>query len=770
MIKLENSRISIAIYEEAASFSLMNKEDGLEMGPVSVDLSLSTHGAFCSGGLLTLRRSEPLHDAKREGQGLRLEYDGDGGAWALELELFLSAQSPFLLQRMRLRNFGAEELFIDRLTMARTRLPECLKGAEACFYANGWQSWSPSGTYGADESQLRSRLGVFTHPMIYNPGTPITQRSGHFSADMFALLGNRRSRRGLLCGFLSQKHQFGSIEADLKGERAFLQVWAGADGVRLRAGQSLETDWLGWQAVSLDDSHPFESYFDAVALENDVKQRANTPVGWCSWYYYFQKISAMELRKNLAEISELREELPLELLQLDDGYQQDVGSWLKHNDKFPGGTAPLAHEIREAGLQPGLWMAPFIVERKSRLVQEHPEWLLRGVQGRGRANSGFVWNNLGYALDLTLDAVRAYVHEVVHTAVYDWGFSYLKLDFLYAACVRGSYHDQSLTRAQVLRMGLELIRDAAGEETILSGCGCPLGPALGLMDTMRISCDVAPNWLPKMAPITPFIRQEPNFPSTRNALRNILNRTAMDPAWWVNDPDCLMIREDSDLSLDEIRALATAISLSGGALLFSDDFSRLGAEPLRMAKALLPVLPPGVSVPDLFDTDFPSRMLKRLSGAEGDWTLLALFNWENEAQELEVRAEDLGFERGQQLIAREFWSGELFCFQDILKLALKPHGVALLAIRDVKNQTRYLGSNLHISGGMELEAWEESAGGLHFTLKANASTDAYCDLHIPWEPAQFRGEQGALQALAMGHGLWRLPVNGTDRLHFEVLR
>ncbi len=46
---------------------------------------------------------------------------------------------------------------------------------------------------------------------------------------------------------------------------------------------------------------------------------------------------------------------------------------------------------------------------------------------------------------------------------------------------------------------------------------------------------------------------------------------------WLNDPDCLMLRQrETSLNRNERGALAAAIAVSGGMLLLSDDMSLLG--------------------------------------------------------------------------------------------------------------------------------------------------------------------------------------------------
>ena len=46
--------------------------------------------------------------------------------------------------------------------------------------------------------------------------------------------------------------------------------------------------------------------------------------------------------------------------------------------------------------------------------------------------------------------------------------------------------------APAYRSGIELIREAIGEDAYLLGCGAPLLPSSGLFDAMRVSPDTAP--------------------------------------------------------------------------------------------------------------------------------------------------------------------------------------------------------------------------------------------------------------------------------------
>lgn len=160
--------------------------------------------------------------------------------------------------------------------------------------------------------------------------------------------------------------------------------------------------------------------------------------------------------------------------------------------------------------------------------------------------------------------------------MHEFGYEYLKLDFLFAAAAEGIRHDSALTRAETLRRGLEAIRRGAGEGAFILGCGCPLGPAVGIVVGMRIGRDVAPYW-----------GAGGPEPGTAPAIDAVVARSFMHRRLWLNDPDCVMLRAtQTGLSTDEREALAWTIAASGGMLLISDDMSLLSQESARLFRAV----------------------------------------------------------------------------------------------------------------------------------------------------------------------------------------
>lgn len=727
----------------------------------------------------------------------------------IELEWRALVRAPLLLWRASISNQSPHPIEIGRIELFCVGDPGGMEPAEPlhasspkssrsswdwggrasdfAFYSNGWQSWGYSGTLTAADRFPRTRLGPLAAPMRVNEGTPQPGRKGRFSADLYGVLGSRQARTGVLAGFLSQQRTFGSLEARLDRPDPEMRLWANGDGARLDPGARFESDWACLQFVDLEAADPLGPYVEAVAAENAARAGAPIPVGWCSWYYFFQEVSQGDVYAAAAWAREHRPEVPISLIQIDDGFEAEVGDWFETNARFRDGLAATQRRIRGAGLQPGLWLAPFVAKPGARVLRDHPEWVLRGPSGRP-ANAGFIWNTRTRALDLSHPGVLEHVERLIRTAREEWGFDYLKLDFLYAGALPGKRHDPTITRAQALHNALAAIRQAAGDASFLVGCGCPIGSGVGIFDAMRISSDVAPRWNPAYLGIEPFFRTEPDFPSARNAIRNILTRAHLHRRWWINDPDCLLLRDgngvrpnrersrtspkgsEQHLTLPEIQSLATAIALSGGSLIVSDNLPELTPGKTAWLARLLPPLPRAARVLDWFDNAYPSRLLLPLEGAAGRWSLVAVINWKDRPEDLEIDLGSGGLGMRAPLHLVDFWRGEYRRLEtDRLEpVRVPPHGVLLVALRPVADLPRWIGDTLHVSQGLVVQQWDVRSTSLSAELSAGHRVTGKAFLALPDPPSSINLDGNPVAWREVGEAAYELELTLGARSELRV--
>jgi alpha-galactosidase len=475
-----------------------------------------------------------------------------------------------------------------------------------------------------------------------------------------------------------------------------------------------------------------------VGREQRALRAAKPPSGWCSWYYYFTKPSQAAIEENLSALQKSQESAPLDVVQVDDGYQTAVGDWTSLAERFPDGMAYLAERIRSAGYRPGIWLAPFTVAATSRLAHEHADWLVRDASGKA-AFAGKNWGSELYGLDTSHPGAQEWLRDLFSVVTREWGFDYLKLDFLASGAVRGLRYDPGVTRARALRDGLALIRETVGDEAFILGCGCPLLGAVGLVDAMRIGPDTSPRWDPYHKGLPVPGPEGEILPTTAGAIRNTLERAWMSPSLWINDPDCILLRDhETHLSLDEIRAFASAVGLTGGMALVSDRMATLSAERLDVLARLLPPMRERAQPRNYFERGIPERVTAHIERPWGVWLLAGVFNADGRKRTVSLKWSDLGLPDGRYH-AVEFWSGGyLGQSESGVDLALPRHGAATLAIHRVSDEPQIIGSTFHIGqGAVELDDVRYDPQGEILSWNAHLGRRAHGSF-IVWLPPQFR--------------------------------
>jgi alpha-galactosidase len=214
-----------------------------------------------------------------------------------------------------------------------------------------------------------------------------------------------------------------------------------------------------------------------------------------------------------------------------------------------------------------------------------------------------------------------------------------------------------------------------------------------------------------------------------------------------------------------VQSQATSIAMSGGALLLSDELASLQPEHLRIAETLLPLIGQRPVVSDWLDSRTPHRLRLDLENVSGKWHLLALFNWEDGPRDLSLKPSDYHLDNACEYIAREFWSGQVYYIpRGKLALAGIPaHGVVLIALRqDRPDESQYLGSDLHVSQGLEVGAWKPSDHGLSLRLERPGRVRGSIYLRLPSPPTQLLLNNEPIEWQLVGEGVYRLGIEASQ--------
>ena len=319
----------------------------------------------------------------------------------------------------------------------------------------------------------------------------------------------------------------GRVELDGTTLKGFYETVGRTLAPNRRFGDDIPT--YEWFMARGKEETCFSKYTDLLQTRLGKTRFDQAPRVWCSWYSLYRWIHEDILEKALHDFGDM----PFDVFQVDDGWQLAYGDW-EPNRKFSSGMQALADKISATGRTPGLWLAPFMVSPHSQLAKDHPDWLLRDEKGNP-VSAGITWSGHPYGLDVSHPEVLESLAQLIQK-VRDWGYGYLKLDFLYIGALIGNRY-KDIPREVAYRNALQVIRAAAGDAYILA-CGAPIIPSLGLCDGLRIGPDVSPYWLNK--PLSVWLNN-PNDTSTQNAIRTSVHRLWLKPL--VNiDPDVLYFR------------------------------------------------------------------------------------------------------------------------------------------------------------------------------------------------------------------------------------
>jgi len=437
---------------------------------------------------------------------------------------------------------------------------------------HGYQSWSPSdvAVFGRDRDRSLVPGSVDLIRAINQADQRVVTHDDELRSEWVTVLVDDTAEP-IVVGFDGGERHDGT-----------LRLRTGATGVELCCEAFLGDAVLvaGEQrtlhALTISTGAPADEllarWATAVGARADARVDAAHQVGWCSWYHYFHGVTRADIDANLA----LADDWPFDVFQLDDGYQAAIGDWTILRDTFASSLDGIADAIRATGTTAGLWLAPFLASPDSEYARRHPDHFARAEDGDPLyAMFNPIWGGFVWGLDPTNPATAASLTDLGRT-VRDAGYDYVKLDFTFSPNVPGVYHDPTRTPAERVRAGYDAFRAGFGDDGFVLGCGAPLGAAVGAVEAMRIGPDVAPAWdLRESGPAG----YEFGSPATRHALEATHARQFMHRRFWVNDPDCVMLRTtDTDLTPEQSRTWAHAVGDSGGMVIVSDDLALLGPE------------------------------------------------------------------------------------------------------------------------------------------------------------------------------------------------
>lgn len=558
-----------------------------------------------------------------------------------------------------------------------------------------------------------------------------------------------RGAKGLVMGAVGPAESDIRYQCDVKDGTLGLQIDSEMDDVVVDAGETRRSEEMLVLAAPCDTA--LTSLFRWMAATHGARTQRGSVYGWCSWYTKFGNINETNMEAALGALAANRDRLPMQVFQLDDGWQKCYGDWTADPNKFPNGMKPIADKITAAGMIPGIWMT--MVTSSTNGI--HPD------------------GNLSNSLDPTYPATREFIKNTLRER-YAEGYRYFKLDFNWPRWK--DRYNQKLTRLQVQRDLFKLYRESIGEDAYLCACvgGLNRG-AIGFADSLRIGTDSGPHWQPMYSGccMADLFDAVGNMALTQGIL------FAADPDVTFTVPEKYNKQSAGSGKTkavpnlpNAVRAWHAYVGLLGGIVMTSDSFDMKpwnNDAAMRMMEILYPAAPEKGRAFDGQTDPWHRQFGITVSRPWGNFVSAVFYNPLKENANVPIKGvPTTGL--GKRFHAWSFWDEKYLGMVDenFVATGVPACGGVLLRLTEPskqKNETVLIGSNLHISmGAAEIHSLSATSDRIQIVL-----TDAGAQAGALFFYSAKKITAGKVTGCSLkavenaGDGVWKVSLEGRQR-------
>ncbi len=385
-----------------------------------------------------------------------------------------------LLSTVEYKNTGTSEVAIEKSVDQRRRLNARLGDAKA----RPWEMWSYHGSsYDWGKDDVVKLTPGFSQPNVmgemvkggYGGGIPV--------------VAFWTSQVGEAIGHVETIPLPAAIPAKVGADGRVNTEVDYAANITLKPGETYSTPRSFVSVFAGDFYEPLRIWSSVLQKEGWELPKPSSEaynVSWCGWGYQFNVTPA----QMLGTVPKLKE-MGIKWVTLDDRWFDSYGDWNPRKETFPGDSIKkMVDDFHKEGMLAQIWWLPLGVEDGtgrwdshkyvvSKVVQDHPEWLIFDKNGK----HAHITRGLA-ALCPAVPEVRAYHKQLTEKFIRDWGFDGSKLDNIYSvpACYNPAHHHKS-PQDSVNAMGdvyKEIFQTtrALKPQSVTQACPCGTPPSL----------------------------------------------------------------------------------------------------------------------------------------------------------------------------------------------------------------------------------------------------------------------------------------------------
>jgi autotransporter-associated beta strand protein len=296
------------------------------------------------------------------------------------------------------------------------------------------------------------------------------------------------------------------------------------------------------------------------------------------------------------------------------------------------------------GEKAGIYFGPFVVflaadQLTNTFIQGSTNTWLYSDAVLKDGNGNYEMSDGGFALDPTHPGTKDMINYFINLYT-NWGFDYIKMDFLSHGALEGVHYDPNVTTGiEAYNQGMQYVLNAINGRMFISESIAPLFP-YQYADSRRISCDA----------------QTSRIGDTEYVMNSVSYGWWLDNLYQFNDPDVMVFANGADTNEAQSRLISGAVT---GLMLDGDDLSTTngqnGALPFLTNPAIDDVARVGQTFTPVEGNSGSSaeNIFVRQDG--GTWHI-AVFNYTSGATNETVNLNRAGLPAGFY-VATNLWDG-----------------------------------------------------------------------------------------------------------------
>jgi len=332
----------------------------------------------------------------------------------------------------------------------------------------------------------------------------------------FVAFRNKQTGENLMLGTIPSLDTFERISYGIKDGKFVVSVHKDFEGITTPRESafkvflgSVDSDWtLPEQGRYADLLNLYSQ--ELAKIKGDTPLLENSVIGF-SWPAYGHGINQNIIEEEIEAGKRI-----VDIYIIDAGWAAGGANpenvYKADTQKFPD-LPGLAQKMKDAGIKPGIWVAPFALYSLKHIPASlKPLQDTKGKPAKSpfpirenyklSALVGPIFGKNPASLDISIPQTREYISQQF-VALTNMGFEVFKLDFLsHAFAAKMERHDKTSIEyyRQTIQEIRETVRQQLGKEITLIGCGGPWLESIGLFNGSRMTSDSANPLLSKNIP------------------------------------------------------------------------------------------------------------------------------------------------------------------------------------------------------------------------------------------------------------------------------